>query len=88
MLLCCPSEGARGNGHKLKFVKSYLNVRELCYCEGGQILEQLAQRVCGVSILREIQNLRGHSPEEPALGDPALTCSPEMPSNLSPSVIP
>jgi len=33
-------------------------------------LEQIAQRSCGVSILRNIQNLTGHHLGQSALGDP------------------
>ena len=40
------------------------------YCEGGQALEQVAQRGCGVSILGEVQKLTGRSPGQMALGAP------------------
>lgn len=66
-------KGQEAIGHKQKFRKFCLNVRELFYCECGQILEQVTQRGYGVSTLREIQNLTGHNPEEPALSDPALS---------------
>ena len=39
--------------------------------EGGQTLAQVAQRVCGDSILGDIQSPAGHSPGQPAEGDPA-----------------
>lgn len=41
------------------------------YLEDDQTLEMAAQRASGVSFLRDIQNLTGHSPEQPALVDPA-----------------
>jgi len=44
----------------------------ILYCEGDQALAHVAQRGCGVSLLGDIQNLPGHSPEQPALGYPAL----------------
>ena len=34
-------------------------------------MEQVAERVCGVSILEDIQNLTGHGHEQLALADPA-----------------
>jgi len=45
--------------------------KKLPYSEGGQTLAQFAQRSCGVSILGDIQNSTGHSPEQPVLADPA-----------------
>ena len=41
------------------------------YCEGGQILKQIAQRVSEYSLLGDIQNPTGHSPGQPSLSDPA-----------------
>lgn len=43
------------------------------YFEGDQTLEKAAHRDCGVSILGHIQNPAGHSPEQPAVVDPALS---------------
>ncbi|KAK4811097.1 hypothetical protein QYF61_016383 [Mycteria americana] len=66
-----------GNGHKLKYRKFCLNIRKktpLFYCEGGQTLEQVAQRGCGVSVLGDIKNPTGCGPEEPALVDPVGGC--------------
>lgn len=34
-------------------------------------MAQVAQRCCGFSIIGDIQNLTGQSPESPALADPA-----------------
>ncbi|KAK4826188.1 hypothetical protein QYF61_006132 [Mycteria americana] len=43
--------------------------RKHFYWRQGQTLEQVTQRVCGVSILGGIQNLNGHSPEQTPLAD-------------------
>lgn len=34
------------------------------YCEGSQTLQQVAQRACGVSVLGDIENVTGHSPDQ------------------------
>lgn len=38
-------------------------------------LEQVAQRGCGVSMLRDIKSLTRHCPAQPALADPTLSRS-------------
>lgn len=38
-----------------------------------QTLEQVAKRGCRASILEDIQDPDGHSPEHPAVGDPTLS---------------
>lgn len=43
------------------------------YCECGQILEQVAKKDLGVSILESSKNLNGHGPEQPAETEPALS---------------
>jgi len=35
----------------------------LSHCEGDGTLEQVAQRDCGVSVLREIEKPSGHGPD-------------------------
>jgi len=63
-----PSDRTRGSGH----VKVNLNIRKCFFHhEEGQILAQVAQRGCGVSILGDVQNLAGLGPGQPAVGAPA-----------------
>lgn len=57
----------RGNRHRWKY-------RNFHFLLGnGQTLKQIAQRGCGVFMLRDIQNPDGHNPEQPAPADPALS---------------
>jgi len=66
----------RGHGHKLKYRKHDLNMKSPFFnCEVGQPLQQVAQRVCGVSIHRDLINLNGHGPMQCVLGDPTLSRS-------------
>lgn len=46
---------------------------KLIYYEGGQALEQIAQRCCGVALPGDIQNPTQHSPGQTAPADPALS---------------
>lgn len=60
--------------HKQKYNKFPFKLQKpLCRGESGQALEQVLQRSCGVSIPRHVQNLSGHGPEHPAVGEPALS---------------
>lgn len=69
-----PSKGTRGNRHKLKYKKFYLNTRKIfLYCENDRILKQIAQVPCRVSILGHIQNLTGYNPKQSPLSDPAMS---------------
>lgn len=64
--------------------------KNLVYCKGGQTMA--AHRGCRVSILGDIQNLTGHSPERPCWPyfdqQDWTRCSQEVLSNLSDSVMP
>lgn len=40
-------------------------------CEGGQTLEEVSQRGCGVSICGDAESSTEHSPGQPALVDAA-----------------
>ncbi|CAM9632605.1 unnamed protein product, partial [Bubo scandiacus] len=63
------SDRTRGNGQKF-----YLNVRKKSFYSGDdEMLETVAQRGCGVLILGDIQKLRGHDAEQPALVDLGLS---------------
>jgi len=45
------SDRMRGNGHKPNYRKLHLDIVEtFFYCEGGQTLEQVAERGCVVSV--------------------------------------
>ncbi|KAK4828808.1 hypothetical protein QYF61_000865 [Mycteria americana] len=66
-------ERTRDNRQKLKYRKFYLNIRKKNHCESGQILEQISQRGCTVSLLGDFQNQTGHDPEQLALIHPALS---------------
>jgi len=86
-----PRDRPRGNGHKPKHSSSLWTSGN--YCEDDWALAQVPQSSCGVSFLEEIQKLPRHSPKQPALGDTAWAGGrtrwpPEVPANLSLSVIP
>lgn len=49
------SDGTRGKGHKLNYRKLILNINKNFW--GHQTLEEVAQKVCGVLIRGDIQNL-------------------------------
>ncbi|KAK4821170.1 hypothetical protein QYF61_014657 [Mycteria americana] len=51
LFLVVLSDRTRGNGHKVKYKKFHLNIRNT----HGQTLEQVAQKGCRVSILGEIK---------------------------------
>lgn len=65
--------------------------KNLFYCELGQILEQVAKKDLGVSILESSKNLNGHGPEQPAETEPALSSGVgqgDVQRSLTTSVIP
>lgn len=43
---------------------------KILLCKGGRAWKGVAQGGCGVSILRDAQNLPGHGPEQPGLAEP------------------
>jgi len=49
----------------MKYKKYQLNTRKNYYSKGDKIQEQVAQRVCGVSMPGGIQNPVEHSPDQP-----------------------
>jgi len=55
----------KGNMDKLEHGKFQFGIRgkNPDYQEGGQTLEQVAQRGCGIPILGDVQNLIRHDPE-------------------------
>lgn len=61
------SDRTRGNGLKVKYKKSHLNIRKIFYCLGNHTQEQVAPSSCGVAILGDVQKLPAHSPDQPAL---------------------
>jgi len=47
----------------------YEDEEEVMYCGGDRALEQAAQRSCGVSFSGDTQDLPGHSPVQPTVGN-------------------
>jgi len=61
----------KGTKYKLKYRKFHVNIgKSTFHCEGGQMLEQVVQRCCGVSMLGDIQKPMEHGPEQPAPAEP------------------
>ena len=65
LFLAVASGSARANGHKLKCMKLHLQR------EGGQTVDQIAQRGSAVSIPADTQNATALGPQQPAEVDPA-----------------
>lgn len=90
----CPlAWGAMGTKWKTRYsiLIKFLLLSLFFNCEGDQVVAQVAKRGCSVSMLH-IQKPDKQSPWQAALFDLAWTGaftrkSPEMPSNLNPSVI-
>jgi len=61
-----------GNGFKLNDGRFKLDKRKIHYCEGGEALEQIAQRGSGCPITGVIQSQTGRGSEQPeqAVGIP------------------
>lgn len=60
----------------------FKNKEERLYCEGGQILEQVAQKSCRVSTLEDNQRLSGHRPEQPAVAEQRVGIDHPQPQNI------
>lgn len=73
-----PNDRTRGNKHKLKHMKFYLNTQEswvvwVFFTMGVVKHEQFAQLYFGVSTFGNNQSPAGHVPGQPPLPDPALS---------------
>ena len=66
-----PSNRTRGNRHRLECKNLHVpceHKEEHLFFEGDRTLEQAAQKMCGVSFPRDIQNSPGHLPVQTNLG--------------------
>jgi len=65
------TDRARGNRHILKNQEIPFEHKKTClYCEGGQTVEEVAQKGCGISVFGDTQHPAGHGPGQSALCDP------------------
>ncbi|PKU42205.1 hypothetical protein llap_7501 [Limosa lapponica baueri] len=72
LFLIVPSDRTRDNGRKLKQRVVHMNIRKhfIFQSEGDQVLAQVFQRDCAVSILEDIPKPSRHGPGQLGLGDP------------------
>lgn len=69
------------------FLSFERNKKKILYFEGDRVLEKGAQRVCGVSLPRDIQNLPGYDHVQPASAGGWTMWSAKVPSKANHSVI-
>lgn len=67
----CPKTGQKVTGHELRNTGFHLNTRKHCFT--WQVVKQVVQRGCRLSILEDIHNIVRHSPRQLALADPVLS---------------
>lgn len=61
------------NMDEVMYYNLYKHKSNLFYCKGNQTLEQVVWAAFGLSMHGVIQDLFGHSSEQPAVVDPALS---------------
>lgn len=66
-----PVRGPKATGTYRKLCK-HKKTTFFFHSKGGQSLDHIAQRSCGVSVLGDALTPVRHGPEQPAPGDPAL----------------
>lgn len=70
----CPETREEAMGTNLKKKKKSVQTKEShFYCDGRQVLQEVSQRGCRISILGDTENPAGHGPGQSALGGLALS---------------
>ena len=74
LLLEVWSDRTIDNGYILKYRQFHSSTKKIYffYSGSGQIMEQTAQKCCGVPLCQDVQNLIGYGTEKFTLADPAL----------------
>lgn len=73
--MCINSSKLKKTGKCCTILK--IRKKKTFYCEGGQILEQVAQKSC-----RDNQRLSGHRPEQPAVAEQRVGIDHLEPQNI------
>lgn len=68
----------RGNGNQQKHRQIQSDIQKNILLGGGKTLAWISQRGCGVTTLGDVQNPTDHSPDHPAVADPALRREPGL----------